>query len=103
MEKRSKSTYTFDLFLVYIAAPTLGIDRPKLTAPHSAFFHKKSFSGASEPYTGQVVSFVFEEGPKGAAATKVQEEEGGVAVDGDSVEDEAQREMGTVKVYLNAK
>ena len=50
-----------------------------------------------------MVSFVFEEGPKGAAATKVQEEEGGVVVEGDSVEDEAQREIGTVKVYLNAK
>ena len=75
----------------------------KLTAPRSAFFHKKSFSGYSEPYAGQTVSFVFEEGPKGAAATKVQEEEGGVAVDGGPVEDEAQREMGTVKVYLNAK
>ena len=50
-----------------------------------------------------MVSFVFEEGPKGAAATNVQEEEGGVAVEGGSVEDEAQREMGTVKVYLNAK
>ena len=75
----------------------------KLTAPYSAFFHKKSFGGYGEPYVGQVVSFVFEEGPKGAAATKVQEEEGGVAVEGGSVEDEAQREMGTVKVYLNAK
>ena len=75
----------------------------KLTAPNSAFFHKKSFGGYGEPYVGQVVSFVFEEGPKGAAATKVQEEEGGLAVEENSVEDEAQREMGTVKVYLNAK
>ena len=76
----------------------------KLTAPYSAFFHKKSFNGYGEPYAGQTVSFVYEEGPKGAAATKVQEEEGGLAaVDDGPVEDEAQREMGTVKVYLNAK
>ena len=75
----------------------------KLTAPHSAFFHKKSFAGYGEPYVGQVVSFVFEEGAKGAAATKVQEEEGGAAMEGNAVEDEAQREMGTVKVHLNAK
>lgn len=71
----------------------------KLTTFHSAFFHKKSFGGYSEPYVGQVVSFVFEEGPKGAAATKVQEEEGGVAAEDGPVDDEAQREMGTVKVY----
>ena len=47
-----------------------------------------------------MVSFVFEEGLRGAAATRVQEEEGGVAVQEAAVEDEAQREMGTVKVYL---
>ena len=74
-----------------------------LNAPYSAFFHKNSFGGYGEPYVGQVVSFVFEEGPKGAAASKVQEEEGGLAVEGDSVDDEAQREMGTIKVCLVVK
>lgn len=70
-----------------------------MTAYRSAFFHKKSFSGSSDPYVGQAVSFVFEEGPKGAAATTVKEEEGGMAVE-TAVEDEGVREMGTVKVCL---
>ena len=64
----------------------------------SAFFHKKSFGGQGDPFVGQAVSFIFEEGPKGAAATKVKEEEGGVMVEETSVEDEGSREMGTVKV-----
>lgn len=68
----------------------------------SAFFHKKSFDGYNEPFVGQAVSFVLEEGPKGAAATKVKEEEGGVAIEGAAVEDEGEREMGTVKVRLTA-
>lgn len=62
-----------------------------------AFFHKKSFDGYDEPYVGQVVSFVLAEGPKGTAATKVQQEEGGMANGGTPVEDEGEREMGTVK------
>ena len=66
-----------------------------LTVLRSAFFHKKSFPGSNEPYVGQAVSFVFEEGPKGAAAVKVKEEEGGVA---EAVEEEGEREMGKVKV-----
>ncbi len=45
-----------------------------------------------------MVSFIFEEGPKGAAATKVKEEEGGMATDEAPVEDDQEREMGTVKV-----
>lgn len=73
----------------------------KLTAYRSAFFHKKSFTGSSDPYVGQAVSFVFEEGPKGAAATKVKEEEDGMAVE-TPAEDEGLREMGTVKVCLTA-
>lgn len=72
----------------------------KLTAFRSAFFHKKSFDGYDEPYVGQVVSFVLAEGPKGTAATKVQQEEGGMANGGTPVEDEGEREMGTVKVCM---
>lgn len=49
-----------------------------------------------------MVSFIFEEGPKGAAATQVKEEEGGIAVDEALVEDDVEREMGTVKVRLTA-
>lgn len=70
----------------------------KLTALRSAFFHKKSYGGRDEPYVGQAVSFVFEQGPKGAAATKVEEEQGGTAVEETLIEDEGEREMGTVKV-----
>lgn len=70
----------------------------KLTVVRSAFFHKKSFGGYCEPYADQVVSFVCEEGPKGAAAVHIKEEEGGTAVDGAPVESERDREMGTVKV-----
>ena len=53
--------------------------------------------GNAEPYTGQAVSFVFEEGPKGAAAVSVREDEGGIALEQD-VEEEEEREMGKVKV-----
>lgn len=49
-----------------------------------------------------MVSFIFEEGPKGAAATQVKEEEGGIAVDEALVEDDVERETGTVKVRLTA-
>ena len=66
-----------------------------LTIHRSAFFHKKSFLDTNEPYVGQAVSFIFEEGPKGAAAVKVKEEEGGVA---EVIEEEGEREMGKVKV-----
>ena len=66
-----------------------------LTVHRSAFFHKKSFPSSNEPYVGQAVSFIFEEGPKGAAAVKVKEEEGGIA---EAVEEEGEREMGKVKV-----
>lgn len=46
------------------------------------------------------MSFVFEEGPKGAAAVKVKEEEGGVAEEAKVVEEEeeGEREMGMVRV-----
>ena len=47
-----------------------------------------------------MVSFIFEEGPKGAAASKVKEEEGGIVTEEASVEDDGMREMGTVKVRL---
>ncbi len=66
-----------------------------MTLYTSLFFHKKSFTGSSEPVVGQFVSFVFEDGPKGAAAVKVKEEEGGELQE---VEEEGDREMGKVKV-----
>ena len=61
----------------------------------SAFFHKKSFTGNDEPHMGQTVSFIFEEGSKGAAAVNVREEEGG---EQEVEEEEEEREMGKVKV-----
>lgn len=69
-----------------------------LTVLCSAFFHKKSFGGSGEPSVGQNVSFVFEEGPKGAAAVKVREEEGGVVEEVKEEEEDEEREMGKVKV-----
>ena len=75
------------------------ITRHESDCPHSAFFHKKSFAGSDAPYVGQKVSFVFEEGLKGAAAVKVKEEEGGVADEEVKEEEEdGEREMGKVKV-----
>ena len=41
---------------------------------------------------------MFEEGPKGAAAVNVREEEGGFTPE-QEVEEEEEREMGKVKVY----
>ena len=73
----------------------LQYQEPDLIVHRSAFFHKKSFPSSSEPYVGQAVSFIFEEGPKGAAAVNVKEEEGGVA---EPVEEEGEREMGKVRV-----
>lgn len=45
---------------------------------------------------GQTVSFVFEQGQKGAAAKKIREEEGSFAEQ--TQEDEGEREFGRVKV-----
>ena len=69
-----------------------------------AFVHKKE-CGGKDLAQGQNVSFVFEEGPKGAAAKNVREEEGGaVVIDGQTFvfvqeEDEGERELGKVKSY----
>ena len=95
MERRSTSTYAVVL-LLFPDSP-LALFDTNLIASHSAFFHKKSFGGYSEPYAGQAVSFIFEEGAKGAAAADVKEEEGGIAA---PVEDDGVREMGTVKVCI---
>ena len=81
--------------LFLLSALILQYQEADLTIHLSAFFHKKSFLGTNEPYVGQVVSFVFEEGPKGAAAVKVREEEGGMI---EAIEEEGEREMGKVKV-----
>ncbi len=96
MEERSKLTCAINC-LSFLDSFFALLDT-KLIAFYSAFFHKKSFGGYDEPHVGQVVSFIFEEGPKGAAATKVKEEEGGMATEEAPVEDDQQREMGTVKV-----
>lgn len=95
MERQSKSICALVLLSFPPLLPTV-FDR-MLIPLHSAFFHKKAFGGYGEPYAGQAVSFVFEEGPKGAVATEVKEEAGGVAA---PVEDEGVREMGTVKVRI---
>lgn len=68
-----------------------------LTVYCSAFFHKRSFAGSDEPHVGQAVSFVFEQGAKGAAAVKVREEEGSARENAEGGE-EGEREMGKVKV-----
>ncbi|CAF9919882.1 MAG: hypothetical protein ALECFALPRED_001331 [Alectoria fallacina] len=66
----------------------------RASGEEDAFFHKKSFAGSQEPYVGQVISFVVEGGPKGAAAMKVKGEEVGSA---EEEEKEGVREMGMVK------
>lgn len=96
MVRRSKSTRAVHCLVIF-SSFTRTVSDTWLMPSHSAFFHKKSFGGLGEPYTGQAVSFVFEEGPKGAAATEVKEEEGGIAA---PAEDEGIREMGTVKVRI---
>lgn len=98
MERRSKSTSAI-IFLSSLALLLALLDT-KADAFRSAFFHNKSFGGYEEPYVGQTVSFVFEEGPKGAAATKVKEEKGGIPVEEAPFQEEREREMGTVKVCL---
>ena len=67
-----------------------------------AFVHKKE-CGGKDLVEGQIVSFVFEEGPKGAAAKNVREEEGGMAVKTAVEEDEGERELGKVKSYNEEK
>ena len=65
-----------------------------------AFSHKKSFPSNNEPYAGQAVSFDFEEGPKVAAAVKVEEGEEGVT---EAEEEEGEREMGKAKIWNEEK
>ena len=67
-----------------------------------AFVHKKE-CGGKDLVEGQAVSFVFEEGPKGASAKNVREEDGGMAVEVAVEEDEGERELGKVKSYNEEK
>lgn len=67
-----------------------------------AFVHKKE-CGGKDLVAGQAVSFVFEEGPKGASAKNVREEDGGMAVEVAIEEDEGERELGKVKSYNEEK
>lgn len=67
-----------------------------------AFVHKKE-CGGKDLVEGQSVSFVFEEGPKGASAKNVREEEGRMAVEVAVEEDEGERELGKVKSYNEEK
>lgn len=67
-----------------------------------AFVHKKD-CGAKDLVEGQAVSFVFEEGPKGASAKNVREEEGGTVTEAAIEEDEGDRELGKVKSYNEEK
>ena len=67
-----------------------------------AFVHKKE-CGGKDLVEGQVVSFVFEEGPKGASAKNVREETGGMVMEEVVEEDEGERELGRVKSYNEEK
>ena len=67
-----------------------------------AFVHKKD-CGGKDLVEGQAVSFLFEEGPKGASAKKVREEEGGSVAEMAVEEDEGERELGKVKSYNEEK
>lgn len=93
VERRSKPSCVTRC-LSSFASPLTSVDI-KLTAFRSAFFHRNSFEGYNELYIGQAVSFIVEKRPKGAAATKVKEEGGGLAI-----EEEGERETGKVKVCL---
>ena len=59
---------------------------------------RPQISRGSNPCAGQCVSFVFEEGPKGASAKNVKEE-GAVA----TPVEEGDRELGKVKSYNEEK
>ena len=67
-----------------------------------AFVHKKECRG-KDLVEGQAVSFVFEEGPKGASAKDVREEEGGAVIEAAVEEDEGERDLGKVKSYNEEK
>ena len=67
-----------------------------------AFVHKKE-CGGTDLAEGQAVSFVFEEGLKGASAKNVREEEGGIVVEEAVEEDEGERELGKIKSYNEEK
>ena len=96
MERQSKLTEDLPLRHLFNSFSVAYNHELIMSSLRSAFFHKRSFGGLDEPYVGQAVSFVFGEGPKGAAATKVEPEEGPHAV-----EDEREREMGTIQVRLS--
>ena len=64
--------------------------------------HKKE-CGGKDLAEGQAVSFVFEDGPKGASAKNVREEEGGLVMEETAEEDEGERELGKVKSYNEEK
>ena len=68
-----------------------------LMNPESAFVHKRDCNGV-EFSKGQAVSFVIGDGPKGAAAKKVQAEEGGTVAEAEPEEEEGERQLGKVKV-----
>ena len=67
-----------------------------------AFVHKKE-CGGKDLVEGQVVSFVFEAGLKGASAKKIREEEGSAVDEVAAEEDEGERELGWVKSYNEEK
>lgn len=74
----------------------------RATGGDDAFVHKKGCRG-KDFVEGQSVSFVFEEGPKGASAKNVREEEGGTVTEAAIEEDESDRELGKVKSYNEEK
>lgn len=68
----------------------------------SAFVHRKD-CGNKDLAVGQAVSFVFEQGSKGASAKNVKEEEGGEIQTETVEEEEDERELGKVKTYNEEK
>ena len=67
-----------------------------------AFVHKKD-CGGKDLVEGQAVSFIFEDGPKGASAKHVREEDGGLMMEETAQEEEGERELGKVKSYNEEK
>ena len=72
-----------------------------LTLSYSAFAHKRTITSGNDLTVGQMVSFVLEDGPKGASATKIQEELG-MAPMVEEEEIEGERMFGKVKVKPDA-
>ena len=67
-----------------------------LTTSDSAFAHKRDVASGNDLAIGQAVSFVLEDGPKGASAKRIREDVGAELM----LEDDGDRLHGKVKVSL---